>query len=121
MVSNVGHRAREPEATLDLISDKAVVGFFVDLENPLHKVDDFRWPLPFLVSPGNPGRTTFAVCQPGGSEVVELAPADIEAGAGILPYQGTIVEEFEGVVDDFSRETMEKLFLFICGLRGRFA
>jgi hypothetical protein len=74
-----------------------------------------------MVSPGNPGRTGFAVCQPGGPQVVELAAADIEAGTGVLPCQGTIVEESEGVIDDFSRETMEKLFLFICGLRGRFA
>ena len=73
-----------------------------------------------MVSPGNPGGTGFAVCQPGGSQVVELAAADIEAGCGILPRQGAVVEECEGVVDDLGRETVEKLFLFICGLRGRF-
>ena len=73
-----------------------------------------------MVSPGNPGSTGFAVCQPGGPQVVELAAADIEAGCGILPCQGTVVEECEGVVDDLGRETVEKLFLFICGLRGRF-
>ena len=73
-----------------------------------------------MVSPGNPGGTGFAVYQPGGSQVVELAAADIEAGCGILPCQGTVVEEGEGVVDDLGRETVEKLFLCICGLRGRF-
>lgn len=74
-----------------------------------------------MVSPGNPGRTAFAVYQPSGPQVVELAAADIEAGCGAPPCQGTIVEEREGVVDDLSRETVEKLFLFIRGLRGRLA
>ena len=93
MLSNVGDRAREREAALDLISDKAVVGFFVDLENLFYEVGDFRRPLPLMISPGNFGRTEFAICQPGGSEVVELATADIEAGCGVLPCQRTVVEE----------------------------
>ena len=121
MLSNVGDRARELEAALNLISDKAVVRLFVDLENLLHEVGDFGWPLPLMISPGNLGRTGFAICQPSGSQVVELAAADIEAGCGVLPYQGAVVEECEGVVDDLSREAVEKLFLFILGLRGRFA
>ena len=121
MVSDVGDRARELEATFYLIFDKTIVGVFVDFENLLYKVGDFGRPLPFMIAPGNLGRTGFAICQPGGSQVVELAAADIKAGCGVLPRQGTLVEECEGVVDDLSRETMEKLFLFICELRGRFA
>lgn len=121
MVSNVGNRAREGEAALDLISDKAVVGFFVDLEHLLDEVGDFGRPLLLVISAGDFGRTGFAIGQPGGSEVVELAAAHIEAGCGDLPCQGTLAEESEGVVDELSRETVEKLFLFIRGLRGRLA
>jgi len=87
MVSNVGDRARELEAALDFVFDKAVVRLFVYLENLLDESGDFGLLLLFMVSPGNPGRTGFAVCQPGGPQVVELAPADIEAGCGVLPCQ----------------------------------
>jgi hypothetical protein len=121
VVSNVGNRAREGEAALDFISDKAVVGFFVDLENLFDEGSDFGWPWHLMISAGDFERTRFAICQPGGSQVVELAAADIEAGCGVLPCQGTAVEEREGVVDDLGRETVEKLFLFIRGLQGRLA
>jgi len=120
MVPNVGDRARKREAALDLISDKAVVGFFVDPENLFDEAGDFGRPLPLVIASGNFGRTGFAICQPGGSQVVELAAADIEAGCGVLPCQGAVIEERKGVVDDLSRKAVEKLFLFICGLRGRF-
>ena len=56
------------------------------------------------------------VCQPAGSQVVELASAYVEAGRGILPSQGAVVEEFEGVPDYLCGQAMEKLFLFILGL-----
>ena len=121
MVSDVGDRAREGEAALDLISDKAVVGFFVDLENLLDEVGDFGRPLLLMISARDFERTGFAICQPSGSQVVELTAAHIETGCGVLPCQRTVVEECEGVVDDLGRETVEKLFLFIRGLRSQIA
>lgn len=87
MVAHVRDRPLKAKTPLQLIPYKAIVRLFINFENLPHELDDFGRPLLAVGAPRNTRRKPTAICQPPGSQIVELGTAYVEAGCRILPCE----------------------------------
>lgn len=118
MVADIGNGAFEGEAAEEFVGKETEVGGFTGGEGGAQERLRFIRPGSGVVASGWRERETAVSGQPEGPQGVEARSANSEPGTGTVRRQVPVVESGEGCFDEFERQSVEQLFVFIRALKS---